>query len=202
MREYGPRCLPPRCQCWRTQNVSPKHPRARTERLSCPERGCSGHLCCLQARIPGKILCCIGSQVAVRGGNCAVRRRRFVATGDGESVWKAALSPECCPVREYPIENRGCPGVASGHVSIRRGVVSAGDRVQRAVRVRSVPSSHEDNQLPWPDRQTVRRAGHDSELEHNNCYHADFEESTGRTREFQSLKSGSKIVLMHRLRSQ
>lgn len=25
--------------------------------------------------------------------------------------------PGCCAVREYPVKSRGCPGVASGHVS-------------------------------------------------------------------------------------
>lgn len=74
----------------------------------------------------------------------------------------------------------GCPGVASGHVSLGRGVVGAGDCVRGTVRVRNVPSSHEDNRLSWPDRQTVRRASYDSELEHNNCDHANFEESQGR----------------------
>ena len=30
---YGARCFPTRCKCWRIQDVSPKHPRTRTERL-------------------------------------------------------------------------------------------------------------------------------------------------------------------------
>jgi hypothetical protein len=50
----------------------------------------------------------------------------------------------------------------------------------QAVRVRNVPSSHEDHRLSWPDRQTVRSAGHDSELEHNNYDHTNVEESQGR----------------------
>jgi hypothetical protein len=109
---------------------------------------------------------------------------RSYTTGDGESVWNSAITPGCCPVREYPVESRGCPGAASSHVSLRRGVVGAGDCVRRAIRVRSVPSSHEDNRLSWPDRQTVRRASYDSELEHNNCDHTNVEESQGRAQGF------------------
>ena len=37
------------------------------------------------------------------------------------------------------------------------------------VRVWSVPSSHEVNRLSWPDRQAVRCASDDTELEHNRC---------------------------------
>ena len=32
------------------------------------------------------------------------------------------------------------------------GMVGASDRVEEAVRLRSVPSPHEDNRLSWPDR--------------------------------------------------
>src|SRR5438046_3093810 len=32
-RRYGSRCLPPGCQCWRAQDLSPQHPRKSTERL-------------------------------------------------------------------------------------------------------------------------------------------------------------------------
>jgi len=54
-------------------------------------------------------------------------------------------------------------------------VVLASYRVQKPIRLWSVPSSHENDQLSWPDRQTVRCAGDDTELEHNNCDRADFE---------------------------
>jgi hypothetical protein len=73
------------------------------------------------------------------------------------------------------VESRGRPGVASSHVSLRRGVVGAGDSVGGPVRVWSVPSSHEDNRLSWPDRQAVRCASDDTELEHNSCDRSDLE---------------------------
>src|ERR1039458_8004304 len=44
--------------------------------------------------------------------------------------------------------------------------------------------SHEDNRLSWPDRQTLRRASSDSELEHNNCDHTNVEKSQGRAQGF------------------
>jgi hypothetical protein len=37
---YGSRRFPPRYQCWRAQDVSPKHPSKRTERLRCCECRC------------------------------------------------------------------------------------------------------------------------------------------------------------------
>jgi hypothetical protein len=48
-------------------------------------------------------------------------------------------------------------------------------RFEEPIRLRSVPSSYENDQLSWPDRQTVRCAGDDTELEHNNGDRADFE---------------------------
>ena len=45
----------------------------------------------------------------------------------------------------------------------------------RTIRIWPVPSSHEDDQLSWPDRQALRCAGHDTELEHDNRDRADLE---------------------------
>ena len=56
-------------------------------------------------------------------------------------------------------------------------VVGAGDGFARPVRVWNVPSPHEDNRLSWPDRQAIRRASDDTELEHNSCDPANFEGS-------------------------
>src|SRR2546430_9898368 len=43
------------------------------------------------------------------------------------------------------------------------------------IRLRSVPSSHENDRLSGPDRQTGRRAGDDAELEHHGCDRANLE---------------------------
>src|SRR6266581_3684782 len=59
--------------------------------------------------------------------------------------------------------------------SAKWGVAVASHRVGEPIRLRSVPSSHENDRLSWPDRQTVRRTGDDTELEHNRCDRADFE---------------------------
>jgi hypothetical protein len=83
------------------------------------------------------------------------------------------FTPGCCSVREYSVESQGRPGVASSHVSLRQGVVGAGDSVGGPVRVWSVPSSHEDNRLSWPDRQAVRCASDNTELELNRCDRSD-----------------------------
>src|SRR5439155_7491846 len=56
-------------------------------------------------------------------------------------------------------------------------VVGAGDGFARPVRVWNVPPPHEDNRLSWPDRQAIRRASDDTELEHNSCDPANFEGS-------------------------
>src|SRR5207244_1468545 len=68
-------------------------------------------------------------------------------------------------------------GLASSRVSLRCGVVGAGDGFARPVRVWNVPPPHEDNRLSWPDRQAIRRASDDTELEHNSCDPANFEGS-------------------------
>jgi Protein of unknown function (DUF1697) len=38
------------------------------------------------------------------------------------------------------------------HISARRGVVRASNRVEGPIRLWSVPSAHEDHRLSWPDR--------------------------------------------------
>ena len=43
------------------------------------------------------------------------------------------------------------------------------------IRVRDVPPSDEDDRLSWPDRQTLRCASDDTELEHDNRDRADLE---------------------------
>ena len=84
-------------------------------------------------------------------------------------------------VREHPVESGRRPGIASSHVSLRRGMVGEGNGTGRPVRVWNVPSSHEDNRLSRPDRQAVRRTSDDTELEHNNCDPANFEGSDEHT---------------------
>src|SRR5580700_8703863 len=59
--------------------------------------------------------------------------------------------------------------------SATREVVRASYRVEEAIRLRSVPSPPENDRLSWADRQTVRCAGDDTELEHHNRHRADFE---------------------------
>ena len=54
-------------------------------------------------------------------------------------------------------------------------MVGAGSGVERPVRVWSVPSSHENDCLPWTDRQALRRACNDTELEHDSGDHPDLE---------------------------
>src|SRR6516225_6593316 len=88
----------------------------------------------------------------------------------GEKATMMTLS-----IREHPLESQPRPAFHSSHTSARRGVVLASYRVEKPIPLRSVPSSHENDQLSWPDRQTVRRAGDDTELEHHNCDRADFE---------------------------
>ena len=61
-------------------------------------------------------------------------------------------APDVVWFREYPLESWRHPGIASSQVSVRWRVVGAGDRVERPVRTRNVPSSHEDNRLSRPDR--------------------------------------------------
>jgi len=119
-----------------------------------------------------------------------MRWPRSYKTGGEEPVWNSAISLECCPVREYPAKSNRCPGVVSSHVSLTRGMVGTRDCVRRAIRVRIVPSPPEDNRLSWSDRQAVWHASYDSELEHDNCGRANFEESHARTSRFSLLKSG------------
>ena len=83
----------------------------------------------------------------------------------------------CCSVREYSVESWGRPDVASSFVSLRWRVVGAGDRVRRPVRLWNVPAPHEDNRVSRPNRQVVRRASDDTELEHNHCDPANLEGS-------------------------
>src|SRR3989441_168852 len=78
-------------------------------------------------------------------------------------------------MREHPDESRPGPGFHSSHPSATWGVVVATYRVEKPIRLRSVPSSHENDRLSWQDRQTVRRTGDDTELEHNSRDRADFE---------------------------
>ena len=54
-------------------------------------------------------------------------------------------------------------------------MVRARYRVEKAIRLRRIPSPHENDRLTRPDRQTVRCAGDDTELEHHNRHRADFE---------------------------
>src|SRR5439155_14557075 len=54
---YGSRCVPPGCQCWRAQDVSPEHPCKRAERLWCRECGCRRHVCRSQTWTSSKIPC-------------------------------------------------------------------------------------------------------------------------------------------------
>lgn len=56
-------------------------------------------------------------------------------------------------------------------------MVGAGAGFARPVRVWNVPPSYEDNRLPRPDRQAIRRTSDDAELEHDLCSPADFEGS-------------------------
>ena len=60
-------------------------------------------------------------------------------------------------------------------LSLRWPVVGAGDGVRRPVRVWHVQAPHEDHRLPRTDRQTLRRACHDTELEHDRCHPANLE---------------------------
>src|SRR4030081_357166 len=78
-------------------------------------------------------------------------------------------------MREHPVEGRPRPGFHSMRTSATRGVVRASYRVEKAIRLGSVPSPHENDRLSWADRQIVRCAGDDTELEHHNRHRADFE---------------------------
>ena len=117
-------------------------------------------------------------------GNVTVRLTRFVyRNGDAYAVYYAqwtaahgekrlvvcsrAVTLGCCSIREHPVESGRRPGVASSHISIRRSVAGAGDRLPRTIRVWDVPSSHENDRLSWPDRQTLRRTSDYTELEHD-----------------------------------
>jgi hypothetical protein len=59
-------------------------------------------------------------------------------------------------------------------------VVRASNRVEKAIRLRSVPSPHENDRLSWPDREFVRCAGDHTQLEHNPRGCSDFESAGGR----------------------
>jgi sugar lactone lactonase YvrE len=48
-------------------------------------------------------------------------------------------------------------------------------RIKEPIRLRSVPSPHENDRLSCPDRQTVPCTGDDTELEHDNRRRAVFE---------------------------
>src|SRR5207245_9929442 len=76
---------------------------------------------------------------------------------------------------EHPVESRPRPGFHSSHASAKWGVAFASYRVEKPIRLRGVPSSHENDRLSWPGRQTVRRASDDTDLEHNSCDRADLE---------------------------
>jgi len=54
-------------------------------------------------------------------------------------------------------------------------MVGTGDGLKRPIRLWDVPSPYEDDRLSWPDRQALRRAGDDTELEHDSCNRADLE---------------------------
>jgi hypothetical protein len=86
------------------------------------------------------------------------------------------------------IVDLGGKGAADGLEANDKGHIFAGDFERDSIRQRQTHEerkmSHEDNRLSWPDRQTERRASYDAELEHNNCDHANFEESHGRMRGF------------------
>ena len=53
-------------------------------------------------------------------------------------------------------------------------MAGATDRVEESIRIRRIPSSHEDDHLSWQDRRTVRRTGDHTELEHDSFNTADF----------------------------
>ena len=55
-------------------------------------------------------------------------------------------------------------------------MVGTGDGVKRPICVWNVPSPYEDDWLSWPDRQALRRASNNAELEHDDDDRADFEE--------------------------
>jgi hypothetical protein len=118
---------------------------------------------------------------AVHGVHCSfivtapVRRARSSAPGNGESVWDSALPTGCCSFPEHPLEDGRRPRIATSFVPLRWPVVGARDGVRRQVRVWHVPAPHEDHRLPRPDRQALRRARHDTELEHDRCHPANLE---------------------------
>ena len=116
-------------------------------------------------------------EAAIQSGSCALRRSRSYPPGDGKSVWKRVVTPGYGSIREHPVESRPRPGFHSMHTSALRGVVRASYCVEKPIRLRSVSSPHENQRLSWPDRQTVRCAGDDTELEHHNRHRADFERS-------------------------
>ena len=95
--------------------------------------------------------------------------RDLMRMESGESLWNSAITAGYCPVRQYPVESRRCPGVASSRVSLRREWLVRVIASEGPVRLRRIPPSHENNRLSWPDRQALRRARYDSELEHNRC---------------------------------
>jgi hypothetical protein len=84
---------------------------------------------------------------------------------DGKSFWSRAVTPGYRSIREHPFESQPPPGFHSMHTSAVRGVVCANYRVEKPIRLRSVSSPHENDRLSWPNRQIVRRASDDTELE-------------------------------------
>ena len=114
-------------------------------------------------------------EAAIQSGSCALRRSRSYPPGDGKSIWNRVVTPPYCSICEHPVESRPRPGFYSMHTSAMRGVVRASYRLEKPIRLWSVSSPHENHRLSWPDRQTVRCAGDDTELEHHNGHRADFE---------------------------
>src|SRR5262245_59250448 len=86
----------------------------------------------------------------------------------------------CCSICEHPVEGWTPQSFPSGCFFRKWDVAGTNHWLEESARVRSLPPAHENNCLSRPDRQTLRGAGDNTQLEHNTLGVADSEIPRGR----------------------